>query len=89
MCIVEITGVRDVAVTGLPDPVWGDLLVALAVGGPEQHTPLLAWCREHLPGARRPHRILAVPQLPRNAMGKLQRGQLRPLAASAARQESA
>ena len=80
---------KDLAITALPDPVWGDLLVALAVGGPEQHAPLLAWCREHLPGPRRPHRILAVPQLPRNAMGKLQRGQLRPLAASAARQESA
>ncbi|HJW03691.1 MAG TPA: AMP-binding protein [Azospira sp.] len=84
-----IADLKDLAITALPDPVWGDLLVALAVGGAEQHAPLLAWCREHLPGPRRPHRILAVPQLPRNPMGKLQRSQLRPLAASAARQEPA
>ena len=31
-CLAACPGIRDVAVTGLPDPVWGDLIVALVVG---------------------------------------------------------
>ena len=73
-------GVDDVAVTGLPDPVWGDTVVALVVG-PVSDATLRDWSRTHLPGAARPRRIVRLPALPRNAMGKLERQALRALAA--------
>lgn len=82
-CLAACPGVRDVAVTGLPDPVWGDLIVALVVG----ETPrkdLLAWCRSRLPGAAQPRRIVRLDALPRNAAGKLERAALRRLAREAA-----
>jgi len=82
-CLAACSGVHDVAVTGLPDPVWGDLIVALVVG----ETPrkdLLAWCRARLPSAAQPRRIVHLDALPRNAAGKLERAALRRLAREAA-----
>ena len=70
--------VRDVAVLGLRDEVWGDRLAALVAGGGDM-AALAGWCREHLPSHLRPRLLVAVPALPRNAMGKLERGRLREL----------
>lgn len=71
-------GIADVAVTRLPDPVWGDALVALVVGTADGET-LAAWIRSSLSAAQRPRRVLRVEGLPRSAMGKLDRAQLRTL----------
>ena len=76
-------GVEDLAVTALPDPVWGDLLVALYVG-PASADALREFGRQHLASAQRPRRLLRVDRLPRNAMGKIERAALRALARSAA-----
>lgn len=81
-CLAACPGVLDVAVTGQPDPVWGDLIVALVVG-PAAPTDLLAHARRHLPPAALPRKIHAVDRLPRNATGKLERAALRRLAAEA------
>ncbi len=81
-CLAACPGVRDVAVTGLPDPVWGDLIVALVVGN-VQPDHVLEHARRHLPGAAVPRRLRFVEQLPRNAAGKLQRTALHELAAGA------
>ena len=78
-CLAACPGVRDVAVTGLPDPVWGDLIVALMVGEATQEC-LRDWCRTRLPGAAQPRRIVHLAGLPRNAAGKLERSALRRLA---------
>ncbi len=78
-CLAACPGVRDVAVTGLPDPVWGDLIVALMVGEATQAS-LRDWCRTRLPGAAQPRRIVHLAGLPRNAAGKLERSVLRQLA---------
>lgn len=78
-CLAACPGVRDVAVAGVPDPVWGDLVVALVVGEIEEEG-ILAWSRSHLPSAARPRRILRLDRLPRNPMGKLERAALRSLA---------
>lgn len=81
-CLAGCPGVVDVAVTGLPDPVWGDLVVALVVG-PIDRDALLAHARQHLPAAALPRRIRHLERLPRNAAGKLERAALRQLAAGA------
>lgn len=81
-CLAACPGVRDVAVTGVPDPVWGDLIVALVVGDAEP-ARLRAWSEARLPGPARPRRIVRLPGLPRNAAGKLERASLRRLAREA------
>lgn len=80
-CLAACPGVRDVAVTGRPDPVWGDLVVALIVG-PANTAALLAHARQHLPAAAVPRVVVFLERLPRNATGKLERAALRRLAAA-------
>lgn len=65
-------GVRESGVTGLADPVWGDV-IACAYEGETHEGALADWCRAHLPSARRPRRFLRVERLPRTASGKLDR----------------
>jgi O-succinylbenzoic acid--CoA ligase len=73
--IAQCPGVREVAVTARPDPVWGDRLVAcIAADVPLEDVE--RWCRASLPGYLRPREFLAVDSLPRNALGKLQRHRL-------------
>lgn len=81
-CLAACPGVVDVAVTGLPDPVWGDLVVALVVGSIDP-ARLLDHARHHLPSAALPRRIRQLDRLPRNAAGKLERAALKRLAAEA------
>jgi len=72
-------GVRALAVTGRPDPVWGDLIVAIVVGeiAPDA---FLGWCREHLPSHLRPRRAVIVDALPLNPNGKTDRTKLQEIA---------
>ncbi len=82
-CLAACPGVDDIAVTGLPDPVWGDLVVALFVGSIDD-AALIAHARRHLPSAAVPRRVRRLERLPRNAAGKLERAALRQLADGAA-----
>jgi len=77
--LLGFPGVRDAAVTALPDETWGDRLVALVVGDAELE-PLAAWCRMHLTSASRPRILRRVTALPRNALGKLARVKLKHMA---------
>jgi O-succinylbenzoic acid--CoA ligase len=81
-CLAACPGIRDVAVTGLADKVWGDLVVALVVGDATAQG-IADWCRPRLPGAAQPRRIVHLANLPRNAAGKLERSLLRQLAREA------
>jgi O-succinylbenzoic acid--CoA ligase len=81
-CLAACPGVADVAVTGQPDPVWGDLVVAVVVGTAGA-AALLDWGRPRLPAAALPRRVLHLERLPRNAMGKVDRPALRRLVGAA------
>ena len=80
---IRATGlVSDVAVLGVPDSEWGEAVVAVVVmrmSGTE--TRLASMVRGSLTPAQRPKRWLAVPALPRNDAGKLDRRALFELAA--------
>lgn len=67
--------VGEVAVTARPDARWGMVLVALYSGAAPPEA-VAAWARAHLPAASRPRIFRRVATLPRNAMGKLLRGEL-------------
>ncbi|WP_126444337.1 class I adenylate-forming enzyme family protein [Sulfuricystis multivorans] len=71
-------GVREAAVMGLPDPVWGDLIAAVYEGEADE-AAVEAWSRARLPSSRRPRRFLRVARLPRLASGKLDRHAVRSL----------
>jgi o-succinylbenzoate---CoA ligase len=68
--------VREAAVSGRPDPVWGELVTAWVVADGTDPAALEAWCRQRLPGHKVPRRWNFVSALPRSESGKLRREQL-------------
>jgi len=71
--------VREVAVIGIPDDKWGELVTALVVLGdtPATAEELIAHTRTLLAGYKCPKRIDFVSELARTATGKLQKFKLR------------
>ncbi len=69
-------GVGDVAVVGVTDPMWGEAVVAFVEGG-DPAADLVAFAAERLAPYKRPKRVHHVAQLPRNALGKVTRSELR------------
>ncbi len=70
--------VREVAVIGIPDGKWGELVTALVVADSDVDGPaLIAHCRTKLAGYKCPKRVDFVDELPRTATGKLQKFKLR------------
>jgi len=77
--LLDFPGLRDAAVTGVPDEIWGERLVALVVGDVDL-AQLDGWCRANLASAERPRVLERVAELPRSALGKLERPRLRKMA---------
>ncbi len=72
--------VKEVAVIGIPDEKWGELVTALVVtqdGADVSADDLIKHCRESLAGYKCPKRVEFVDELPRTATGKLQKFKLR------------
>ncbi len=73
--------VREVAVVGVEDRVWGQRIVAAVVLAPGRLAvekanllrELSDFAGEHLADYKRPRELLVVPELPRNALGKIQK----------------
>jgi malonyl-CoA/methylmalonyl-CoA synthetase len=65
--------VRDAAVVGLPDEEWGERVAVAVVarGEPPRLAALREWARDRLAPYKLPTRLVAVEDLPRNAMGKV------------------
>jgi O-succinylbenzoic acid--CoA ligase len=63
----------DVAVIGLPDPIWGEQVVACYESFTPGPPPDMARAVAPLAGYQRPKRFVAVTPWPRNAQGKLDR----------------
>jgi long-chain acyl-CoA synthetase len=72
-------GVVDVAAFGVPHPEMGEELRALVVLSDQSlsSAELLAYCRSELAGFKCPRSLQVVAQLPRTAMGKLDKRALR------------
>jgi len=70
--------VKEVAVIGIPDDKWGEMVTALVVpDGEVSAEDLIAHCRHNLAGYKCPKRVEFVDALPRTATGKLQKFKLR------------
>ncbi|MDL9948902.1 class I adenylate-forming enzyme family protein [Gordonia sp. ABSL11-1] len=68
-----IPGVHDVVVVGLPDPVWGQRIVAAYTGDTANETAVLAESRRRLPDFKRPKSVHRVETLPLTPLGKVDR----------------
>jgi acyl-coenzyme A synthetase/AMP-(fatty) acid ligase len=73
----RLPGVREVAVVGRQSAEWGETVEAFVVGDPDVESLLELAARELAP-FKRPRAIHLVEALPRNALGKVVRNQLRP-----------
>ena len=65
--------IQDCAVVGIPDEEWGEIVAAalevIRPGLNEQN--LNSWLSERIPDYKLPRLIKVLPELPRNAMGKV------------------
>jgi len=78
----EHPDIADCAVVGLPDAEWGEAVAAIVVVRGESVVllpQLRDWARPRLSGPRLPRHLLTVPALPRNAMGKVVKAEVRRL----------
>jgi fatty-acyl-CoA synthase len=77
--IARIDGVREVAVTGIPHPDWGEAVVAFVVTAGPDVTPemIQAAARDALTTYKRPKKVAIVPSLPVTAVGKIDKKALR------------
>jgi malonyl-CoA/methylmalonyl-CoA synthetase len=76
----EHPAVAASAVIGCPDPDWGERVTAVVVLAPDASTTqeeLIVFCRERLAPYKSPKAVIYAEQLPRNAMGKVQKAELR------------
>jgi malonyl-CoA/methylmalonyl-CoA synthetase len=72
----EMPGVAESAVIGLPHPDFGEGVAAIVIGEGAE-ADMIAAARAQLAAYKAPKRILFVDELPRNAMGKVQKNLLR------------
>jgi malonyl-CoA/methylmalonyl-CoA synthetase len=72
-------GVAEVAVVGLPDPEFGEKVVAAVVRDEMALTAekVVGFCREDLAGYKKPRQVIFVDVLPRNALGKVLKHEVR------------
>jgi malonyl-CoA/methylmalonyl-CoA synthetase len=78
--IDALPGVLESAVIGVPHPDFGEGVVAVVAtppGSSLSEDQVLAALRERLARFKQPKRVYFVADLPRNAMGKVQKAQLR------------
>jgi malonyl-CoA/methylmalonyl-CoA synthetase len=78
--LAEHPAIAASAVIGCSDPEWGERVTAVVVLNPDHPVSadaLIAFCRERLAAYKAPKAIHFAEALPRNAMGKVQKAQLR------------
>lgn len=73
---LSIAGVRAIAVVGLPDAHWGQLVAAVVVPGPGFERAAFDAAVAALPAHQRPRRVRTVAALPLLPSGKLDRAAL-------------
>lgn len=72
--------VLDVAVIGLPDQYWSEIVAAFVVpkeGEDITEEEIIASCKENLTGYKVPKKVLFVKDLPRDSQGKILKRKLR------------
>jgi malonyl-CoA/methylmalonyl-CoA synthetase len=82
LVLVEHPAVAVCAVIGCPDAEWGERVTAVIVprcGEAVTAGEIIEHCRAQLAGYKTPREVVFVDELPTNALGKVQKAQLRAL----------
>jgi acyl-CoA synthetase (AMP-forming)/AMP-acid ligase II len=72
--------INEAAVLGVPDDHWGESVKALIIlheGEVLTEAEVIAYCKQHLAGYKKPRSVEFVDDLPRNASGKVLKKVLR------------
>lgn len=80
LAMMEHESVDAVAVVGVPDPHWDEVVCAAVVLKKEAHlqeVELTEFCRERMARYKVPKKVRLVEDLPRNAMGKVLKNEVR------------
>jgi len=80
LVIDAIPGVAESAVVGIPHPDYGEAVAAVVVkaqGAPLDEAGVIAQVKSLIANYKVPKRVVFVDELPRNAMGKVQKNLLR------------
>ena len=84
-------GVNEAAVVGVPDEKYGEALFAVIVPAPGaalDAEEMIAHCRERIGGYKIPRRMAFVDAMPKSAMGKILKTELRRIYGGGARRET-
>jgi malonyl-CoA/methylmalonyl-CoA synthetase len=76
----ELAGIEESAVIGVPHADFGEAVVAVVVAVPGARidaTACIGALKERIAAFKVPKQIIVIDQLPRNAMGKVQKARLR------------
>jgi malonyl-CoA/methylmalonyl-CoA synthetase len=79
-CINALAGVAESAVVGVPNPDFGEAVVAVLVaraGAVVEPSAVIQQLKSQIANFKVPKRVFVVAELPRNAMGKVQKNLLR------------
>lgn len=73
-------GVRETAVIGIPDDIWGESVCAVCVPDAENQideADIIEYCSDRLSGYKKPKKVVFMDELPKNAAGKVTKHILR------------
>jgi fatty-acyl-CoA synthase len=72
--VIKFPNIAEVAVIGLPDPKWGEIVTAIIVPATSAHLngeEIIQFCKNHIASYKCPKKVILAESLPKNAVGKI------------------